>query len=434
MARHTRSVICAAAILALAAGFAAPVSAQDFTSTHFMIEDLTPTSGGGDSSSEGFEVIGGVGQVGTEESTSPNFTQQGGAFSFPVATTPVVSATAGEGKVTLSWTAAVGTLATINEYEVGVSTTSGGSYVFESVGDMLTFVKTGLTAGTTYYFVIRASADGASLAVSAEVSAVPTGASVTPSTAPSGGGGGGYVPPTAVNFSGWAYPLSNVRLLKDGQLVVSTIAGPDAKFSISLSGLSPGDHIFSIYGEDRKGNKSTSFTLPSYVTAGATTNVSGVFIVPTIDVNKTEVKRGDTLTIFGQSVPESDITIVVNSDEELFVKTTSDKTGAYVYNLDTSFLETGQHFTKAKAVHANLVSPFSKTVGFKVGTRTVLVAETIRVLQKGDANKDDRVNISDFSVTAYWYGRANPPRSADLDGDGRVNLKDFSIMAYYWTG
>ena len=430
-----RSVICAAAIFAFAAGFVAPANAQDFTSTHFMIEDLTPTSGGGDSSSDGFEVIGGVGQVGTEESTSESFTQRSGSFYFPVATTPVVSATAGESKVTLSWTAAVGTLATINEYEVGIASTSGGSYTFESVGNALSFVKTGLTAGTTYYFVIRANADGASLAVSAEVSAVPTSSSVTPSTTPSsGGGGGGYVPPTAVNFSGWAYPLSKVRLLKDGQLLVSTIAGPDAKFSISLSGLSPGDHVFSIYSEDKRGNKSTSFTLPSYVTTGATTNVSGVFIVPTIDVNKTEVKRGDTITIFGQSVPESDITIVVNSDEELFVKTTSDETGAYVYNLDTSFLETGQHFTKAKAVHANLVSPFSKTVGFKVGTRTVLVAETIRALQKGDANKDSRVNINDFSVAAYWYGRTNPPSGADLDGDGKVNLKDFSIMAYYWTG
>ena len=49
-----------------------------------------------------------------------------------------------------------------------------------------------------------------------------------------------------------------------------------------------------------------------------------------------------------------------------------------------------------------------------------------------DLNKDDRVNLIDFSILLYWWGRENP--SADFNQDGLVNLTDFSIMLYYWTG
>ncbi len=53
---------------------------------------------------------------------------------------------------------------------------------------------------------------------------------------------------------------------------------------------------------------------------------------------------------------------------------------------------------------------------------------------RGDVNKDNRVNLVDFSIAAYWYRRLSPPASVDINGDGRVDLIDFSIMAFYWTG
>ena len=45
-----------------------------------------------------------------------------------------------------------------------------------------------------------------------------------------------------------------------------------------------------------------------------------------------------------------------------------------------------------------------------------------------------KVNIVDFSITAFWYNRPSPPPAIDLNKDGKVNLVDFSILAYYWTG
>jgi hypothetical protein len=251
---------------------------------------------------------------------------------------------------------------------------------------------------------------------------------------PPAGGGGFFAPPppeTAVVFSGRAYPKSTVTILKDAQIAATTVAGSDANFSVKISGLSGGNYIFSIYSEDNKGIRSSLLTFPISVTAGATTNVGGIFIAPTISVDKSEVKRGDNIAIFGQSAPKAEITIQVSSEEEFFAKTPADKDGVYLYNFDTTPLEIGQHSTKSKAALDGAISSFSKTVSFNVGAKTVLAKPKFL---KGDLNTDGRVNLIDFSIAAYWYKRSNPPANTDLNGDGKVDLIDFSIMAYYWTG
>jgi hypothetical protein len=255
-----------------------------------------------------------------------------------------------------------------------------------------------------------------------------------------GGGGGGYVPPsvTSVIFSGRAYPKSTVTLLKDAQIAATTVAGADANFQISISGLSGGNYIFSVYSEDKAGRRSSLLTFQVSVTQGATTSVTGVFVAPTIAVDKSAVKRGDNIAIFGQSTPQSDITIVVNSEEEFFSKTISDKDGIYLYNFDTTVLEYGSHNTKSKASIGNqLVSGFSYLVNFKVGTETIIKEEQEKNKQEfleGNLNDDDRVNLVDFSIMAYWYNRSSPPDNVDLNNDHKIDLVDFSIMAYYWTG
>ena len=151
-----------------------------------------------------------------------------------------------------------------------------------------------------------------------------------------------------------------------------------------------------------------------------------------------EIKRGDNIAIFGQSVPSGEITIAVSSEEEFFGKTAADPNGAYLYNFDTTQLDMGQHFTKSKAALNGEISSFSKAISFAVGLKNVLT-QLPKKIEKGDLNNDNRVNLVDFSITAYWYKR---PISAEfkikeaekLNGDGKVDLIDFSIMAFYWTG
>ena len=251
-----------------------------------------------------------------------------------------------------------------------------------------------------------------------------------------GGGGGGYtaVPvTTSVVFSGRAYSKSTVTLLKDAQIAATTIADANANFQVSVSGISGGNYIFAVYSEDSKGIRSSLLTFPVSVTSGITTNVGGIFIAPTIAVDKSEVKRGDNIAIFGQSAPNGEITVAISSEEEFFGKTAADQNGAYLYNFDTAQLDMGQHFTKSKAARDGTISSFSKAISFAIGTKNV-VAELPKVAAKGDMNSDKRVNLVDFSIAAYWYKRISPLASVDLNSDSKVDLVDFSIMAFYWTG
>lgn len=262
-----------------------------------------------------------------------------------------------------------------------------------------------------------------------------------PAPSGGGGGGGGYVPPpvqTAVNFSGRAYPKSTVTLLKDAQIAATTVAGTNADFQMSLSGLSGGNYIFSVYSEDSRGVRSSLLTFPIGITAGATTRVSGIFLAPTIAVDKSEMRRGDNVAIFGRSAPWADIIISVNSEDEFFAKTASGATGVYLYNFDTSVLDHGLHYTKSKAALSGEISSFSRSISFTVGDKTIL-SRPEKCPLKGDLNGDCRVNLVDFSIAAYWYKK---PILADftvkekerLNDDGKVDLIDFSIMAFYWTG
>ncbi len=260
-----------------------------------------------------------------------------------------------------------------------------------------------------------------------------------------GGGGGGGGPPamppgipnTNVVFSGRAYPLSRVTVLKDGQIAVTTIAGPDSNFSVTISNLSTGNYTFAVYGEDNQNLRSSLFTFPIFITGGVTTKIGGIFIAPTIAVDKSQVKRGDNIAIFGQSTPSSEITVSVHSEEEFFIKKTSDATGAYLVNFDSSVLEMGQHSTKSKAAALGEISSFGKIVGFIVGTENILAKPDAS--KRADLNADKRVNLVDFSIAAYWYRRplVGPFKDIEanfLNGDGKIDLIDFSIIAFNWTG
>jgi len=357
----------------------------------------------------------------------------------------VVSTTGGDGQVALSWTASSAQLGfNISGYEVGRASTAGGTYTYTDVGFVLSSVSSGLDNGTTYYFVVRALDNLTNaIATSTEVTGLPAAAAVVAaaSALPSGGGGGIFIstPITKISFSGWAYPLSNVTLLKDGQVAITTIAGPDAKFDISLSNLTAGNYTFALYSDDNDGNRSSLFTFSVVMTKGAQTTVGGIIIVPTIGVDKSEVKQGDNVAIFGQSTPNSDITISVNSEHPYFVRTTSNNDGVYLHNFDTSPLEFGQHFTKAKTDFGGQISSFSNTIGFLVGNENIIKAKTIKKVIRADFNGDGRVNLLDFSIVAFWHKRTlssdfNVKEKIHLNGDSKVDLVDFSIMAFYWTG
>jgi hypothetical protein len=236
-----------------------------------------------------------------------------------------------------------------------------------------------------------------------------------------------------VSISGAAYPLSTVTILQDSAVAVQTIAGPEGNFTATVNNLSGGSYVFSVYASDSSGNRSSLFTFPVTLSVGASTQISGVFLSPTIDVDKQEVKQGDPIVIFGQAAPGAQVMIDVHSAQPLAVDTTANKNGAYVYDLNTAPLEMGSHAATARMQLANLISADSISRSFIVGTQDVAAAPASTVLI-GDLNHDGHVNLMDFSILAYWYGRSGFPSGYNLDGGSVIDLGDFSIMAYYWTG
>jgi hypothetical protein len=400
------------------------------TSTSFQIENPVITNGGGVSTSSNFRYISTLGQLVTGQSISTSFTQNAGFLYFPTATSPVIIATPGSNQVALTWTSAVGTFANVSGYEVGISTSISGPFSYTDVGTTTSSTRTGLTNGTTYYFKIRSYAAGAILSESVVLSATPVGP-----LPPSGGGGSGAAPSvTGITFFGRAYPLSKVTILKDGQQSITTIAGPDAQFSATISGLSSGTYTFSVFSSDSNDRQSTLFTFPVTFTSGASTSVGGIFLAPTISVDKSEVKKGDTIAIFGQSAPLAAVTISVHSEVELFRQTLTDANGVYLYNFDTAPLEIGRHQTKSRADVNNNVTQYGKIIGFSVGDKNVPIDTTVADSMRADLNTDGKVNLIDFSIMSYWYRRTGFPEKIDLNTDKKIDLIDFSILAYNWTG
>lgn len=263
--------------------------------------------------------------------------------------------------------------------------------------------------------------------------------SPTPSILPGGGGGGGggggpTTGETRVVFKGRAYPGSTIHIFKNSEKIGITKAGPDARFEITQSNLSPGSYIFGMWSEDASGNKSLTLSFSLYVTSGITTVVSGIFISPTIRLDKVEVKRGDGLTVFGQAAPHASVKIFFNSEITITKEVQTDEFGSYQYRLNSRELDVGDHSAQSRAFLEHEQSDPSQLAFFKVGTKNIS-AQTL--CRKGDFNCDGKVNLIDYSITAYWYKRVltqNAKKGIDLNNDGKVDLKDFSILAYYWTG
>lgn len=260
---------------------------------------------------------------------------------------------------------------------------------------------------------------------------------ISPPPGGSGGGGGPFrpgadepVPDTFVTVQGKAYPNSNVNILKDGNVIGVVSSDSQANFFFTTSGVTPGATTFGFWAEDSLGLRSISYTVTFEVSEGASTIVSGVFIPPTIDMDETVISPGDSVRVFGTSIPGVDVETHIHSDAKLIRRTDTNEVGFWSFELDTSQLEIGQHTAKSlfkfEAQGMMLESSFSRAKTFFVGMDAPNIDLT------ADLNRDGRVNLADFSILLFHWGTSSPV--ADINGNGNVGLADFSIMLFQWTG
>ncbi|KKT58960.1 MAG: 1, 4-beta cellobiohydrolase [Candidatus Giovannonibacteria bacterium GW2011_GWC2_44_9] len=441
----------------IAAGLAAllilqAAKADEFTSSSFKILEpvLQPA---GYSTSSGYSLIGTIAQIAIGTSTASSFNLSSGFLFFPFASSPVVTAAAGDGQVSLSWTAATGVLGwTVSGYNVGYSTFPGGPYTFSaSLGNVTSSTRTGLTNGTTYYFVVRAEdAFVNSVATSSEVYSTPVAAASTPSpsttTTTSGGGGGGgggiLFNQTRVILRGYAYPSANLFVLKDGSQASNVRAQGDGKWETDVE-LAGGIYTFSVYAVDSEGRRSITYSFTTNVSKDQAVTISDIIIPPTIGADKAQVKLGNDIKFFGAAYPNSQINVIINSERVFADQATSSRFGLWNYTLNSANLETGEHVTKSQAVIAkSLVSGFSESLAFRVGDNDVLFGKLLAPLRpapacgkNGDINGDGKINIVDFSIMLFFWNQRSPQNSCtDTNKDGVVSIFDFSIMLFWWNG
>lgn len=144
-----------------------------------------------------------------------------------------LAATAGDKQAALSWTATPGA----TSYNIKRATTFGGPYTKIASSTGTSYTNTGLTNGTTYYYVVAANLSAGESANSNEASATPQAAALRINAGGNAYSGviGTFVADT--DYSGgylWSYSNRTIANTSDPALYL-TVRASDTSFSYSLA-------------------------------------------------------------------------------------------------------------------------------------------------------------------------------------------------------
>lgn len=406
--------------------------ATNYDSSSFKINNPVITSGQNNSSSTNFNISQSVSQSVIGKASSTNFQLWSGFQYFFKANSNTLTSTPGNSVVNLSWSVPQTFLGvSVGYYELGVGTSSG-NYVFENVGNVTNFTKTGLSNNTTYFFKIRSKTLGGTfLSFSNESSATPSGTNNN-----SGSGSGNLNSGTnKIIFSGTGYPNSNVFLLKDSNLFTSSVSDSDGNFKIEYSSLNSGNFDFALYAKDPQGKRSPLSLFSVLFSGNQTKEFKNIIIPPTISLNNKKVKQGDSLNVFGFAQKNSKVNIhLVDNGQTKKFEVISGPEGFYNYNLSTIKFNFSVYQIYSFTRYLNSISENSEKLDFEIGEITIPYPNFNGCPQKADLNQDCKVDLVDFSILAYWYLKSNFPTEVDFNLDSKIDLIDFSILAYNWTG
>jgi hypothetical protein len=222
---------------------------------------------------------------------------------------------------------------------------------------------------------------------------------------------------------GYASPNALIYFMETGSVLGTQLANAGSGFDETLSGLSPGIHVVSIYGTDTGSRNTLTITFSVNVTGNATTIVSGIILPPTISLANSQVKRPAQLNANGTAKNNSSVQVfIAGSGDSRSINLPTDANGNWSANVNPK-------------LHLGSKQAYTITLDGLGGQSEFSSINNYNVLLSADLNVDNLVNLTDFSVLMYNYGTANPPNVvADINDNGSVDLVDFSVMMYYWTG
>lgn len=332
------------------------------------------------------------------------------------------------------------------------NTIAGGSDIRIEIGTNATFGGPGInqiqnpSAGDSYFIEIAGTFGDTG--ITAIITTPSSGTSVSATVgdeipSPPGGGGGSTTPTGNLKMVGRAYPSAFVTILKDGQVAGTKTANNNGDFEATIKSI-PSNKIydFGIFAQDDFNLLSPTLSYNLSINTNQITEVSNIYIPPTITLSSNTVRQGDILKIYGSSYPNS---LIVNFISPSFKATSlnSDSDGHWTYSFDSADYSAGKYFTKAKTVFTGgEQSEYSKELTFIIIKKSEPPippeppepVEPQRKCDGANLNNDSKIDILDFSILLHYWKSKNPSnRCADINQNGVVDIYDFSIMMYYWT-
>ncbi|MBU1046500.1 fibronectin type III domain-containing protein [Patescibacteria group bacterium] len=355
----------------------------------------------------------------------------------PAAVSDLTASNPGLNSIDLSWTAPGddGSIGTATIYDIRYSTSNitalNWDLATEFIGEPTPSVAgssesvniPNLNSNTTYYFAIKTKDEVPNTSSLSNITNETTLASSI--SVPTGIVGG--VAPTSVIFSGIAYPNSRIiiqskdsinPIYKNIPLSTHTIS-KTGEFYVSYAALLTGQYFFALQAQDRNNQKTDILSFSVDFRTDKRLLVENIFLPPTLSFNKNLLKLSEGLTISGYSSPLSKIRLEI--DDIIKRETTSDESGYYIFEFKPGDFSKGIHYVRANQIRNEKVSNYTSPRSFKISSLEN---------PKADFNKDDEVNVTDWSVFLYrWGNLKNELRNEiDLDSNGIINISDFSIF------
>ncbi len=335
------------------------------------------------------------------------------------------------------------------------NTIAGGSDIRIEIGTNAAFGGSGTnqiknpTTGASYFIDIAGTFGdaGRTVVVTTPSSGTSVSATVKGADDDSGGGGGGTISQTGnLKMIGKAYPNAFMTVLKNGRVAGTKTADSSGDFEIVIKSI-PSNKIydFGIFAQDDLGFLSLTLSYNLSINANSVTEVSNIYMPPTIALSSNTVYQEDFLTIYGSAYSDS---LVVNFISPSFKATSlsSDGEGHWTYSFDSTGYAAGKYFTKAKTIFTGgEQSEYSEELKFKVLKKVApgpspgpgpspTPPEPRRKCNGANLNDDSKIDILDFSILLHYWKSKNPANHcADINQNGIVDIYDFSIMMYQWT-